>query len=254
MQLSPWRTSSWTTLLGGGSLLGRTGRSRERWHRDGRCAGQTSGTSRWPGRYSAICMRSGLLRMTRRCVRPPWGKGSRRPEESQSASSACSQRQVDSLTHDTCDGIVRCVSWTVASTIPPRFGAVAQLGERLNGIQEVRGSTPLGSTKLKTMKPAARKGGGFRLGEPQSRETRLWKVTSSGLSKVVAEEGTSSRTCLPSASSGRSVARRKRREVVPPGSAPCAVGEGCVGDHRAGNGTGKSQKNKKVARAHRATL
>ena len=25
------------------------------------------------------------------------------------------------------------------------FGAVAQLGERLNGIQEVRGSTPLGS-------------------------------------------------------------------------------------------------------------
>ena len=33
---------------------------------------------------------------------------------------------------------------------PPRFlraGAIAQLGERLNGIQEVRGSTPLGSTK-----------------------------------------------------------------------------------------------------------
>ena len=27
------------------------------------------------------------------------------------------------------------------------FGAIAQLGERLNGIQEVRGSTPLGSTK-----------------------------------------------------------------------------------------------------------
>jgi hypothetical protein len=26
-------------------------------------------------------------------------------------------------------------------------GAVAQLGERLNGIQEVGGSTPLGSTK-----------------------------------------------------------------------------------------------------------
>jgi hypothetical protein len=26
-------------------------------------------------------------------------------------------------------------------------GAIAQLGERLNGIQEVRGSTPLGSTK-----------------------------------------------------------------------------------------------------------
>ena len=28
------------------------------------------------------------------------------------------------------------------------FGAVAQLGERLNGIQEVRGSTPLGSTNF----------------------------------------------------------------------------------------------------------
>ena len=28
-----------------------------------------------------------------------------------------------------------------------RHGAVAQLGERLNGIQEVRGSIPLGSTK-----------------------------------------------------------------------------------------------------------
>lgn len=27
-------------------------------------------------------------------------------------------------------------------------GAIAQLGERLNGIQEVRGSTPLGSTKF----------------------------------------------------------------------------------------------------------
>ncbi len=26
------------------------------------------------------------------------------------------------------------------------YGAIAQLGERLNGIQEVRGSTPLGST------------------------------------------------------------------------------------------------------------
>ncbi len=30
---------------------------------------------------------------------------------------------------------------------PPVCGAIAQLGERLNGIQEVRGSTPLGSTK-----------------------------------------------------------------------------------------------------------
>ena len=29
---------------------------------------------------------------------------------------------------------------------PADGGAIAQLGERLNGIQEVRGSTPLGST------------------------------------------------------------------------------------------------------------
>jgi hypothetical protein len=28
------------------------------------------------------------------------------------------------------------------------FGAIAQLGERLHGMQEVRGSTPLGSTKF----------------------------------------------------------------------------------------------------------
>ena len=28
----------------------------------------------------------------------------------------------------------------------PKFGAIAQLGERLNGIQEVGGSTPPGST------------------------------------------------------------------------------------------------------------
>jgi hypothetical protein len=31
-------------------------------------------------------------------------------------------------------------------------GAVAQLGERLNGIQEVVGSTPIGSTKLHSVK------------------------------------------------------------------------------------------------------
>ena len=30
---------------------------------------------------------------------------------------------------------------------PSACGAVAQLGERLNGIQEVVGSTPIGSTK-----------------------------------------------------------------------------------------------------------
>ena len=29
-----------------------------------------------------------------------------------------------------------------------KFGALAQLGERLHGMQEVRGSIPLGSTKL----------------------------------------------------------------------------------------------------------
>ena len=29
----------------------------------------------------------------------------------------------------------------------PRFGAIAQLGERLNGIQEVGGSIPPSSTK-----------------------------------------------------------------------------------------------------------
>ena len=35
------------------------------------------------------------------------------------------------------------------AAIPPAslVGAVAQLGERLNGIQEVRGSIPLGSTR-----------------------------------------------------------------------------------------------------------
>jgi|YelNatPaOPRAMG01_1025707.scaffolds.fasta_scaffold27598_4 hypothetical protein len=32
------------------------------------------------------------------------------------------------------------------ASISGPVGAIAQLGERLNGIQEVRGSTPLGST------------------------------------------------------------------------------------------------------------
>ena len=31
--------------------------------------------------------------------------------------------------------------------MPTEFGALAQLGERYNGIVEVRGSIPLGSTK-----------------------------------------------------------------------------------------------------------
>ena len=36
------------------------------------------------------------------------------------------------------------------------FGAVAQLGERLNGIQEVRGSIPLSSTFLSTLPVSVR--------------------------------------------------------------------------------------------------
>jgi hypothetical protein len=39
----------------------------------------------------------------------------------------------------------------VAIRLASPVGAVAQLGERLNGIQEVRGSIPLGSTS-KTLK------------------------------------------------------------------------------------------------------
>jgi hypothetical protein len=37
-------------------------------------------------------------------------------------------------------------------------GAVAQLGERLNGIQEVVGSTPIGSTKLPSVKNSLSRG------------------------------------------------------------------------------------------------
>ncbi len=37
-------------------------------------------------------------------------------------------------------------------------GAIAQLGERLNGIQEVRGSTPLGSTTSTAVMPKTRRG------------------------------------------------------------------------------------------------
>ena len=40
-----------------------------------------------------------------------------------------------------------------------RYGAIAQLGERLNGIQEVSGSIPLGSTSLRPLR-------GLRLGKP----------------------------------------------------------------------------------------
>ncbi len=46
--------------------------------------------------------------------------------------------------------------WLRATT--ETFGAVAQLGERLNGIQEVRGSIPLGSTKSILNHPPTREG------------------------------------------------------------------------------------------------
>jgi hypothetical protein len=45
----------------------------------------------------------------------------------------------------------------------PEVGAVAQLGERLNGIQEVRGSTPLSST-------------GTRLGRGPTLGWRNWQT------------------------------------------------------------------------------
>ena len=43
-----------------------------------------------------------------------------------------------------------CTSDALRKRRTNRNGAVAQLGERLNGIQEVRGSIPLGSTKKNT--------------------------------------------------------------------------------------------------------
>jgi hypothetical protein len=44
-------------------------------------------------------------------------------------------------------------------------GAIAQLGERLNGIQEVRGSTPLGSTSKFNWLAAFKRGTRYRLGD-----------------------------------------------------------------------------------------
>ncbi len=41
-------------------------------------------------------------------------------------------------------GTISCLA---ARVFDPTCGAVAQLGERLNGIQEVVGSTPIGSTR-----------------------------------------------------------------------------------------------------------
>ena len=73
----------------------------------------------------------------------------------------------------------------------PRFvcaGAVAQLGERLNGIQEVRGSIPLGSTvgRVKSPDQAPGSGGGigrragFRIlwGQPREGSSPSSSITS----------------------------------------------------------------------------
>jgi hypothetical protein len=43
-------------------------------------------------------------------------------------------------------GVGRSGQRRAVSSSPSRRGPVAQLGARLNGIQEVRGSNPLGST------------------------------------------------------------------------------------------------------------
>ena len=47
-------------------------------------------------------------------------------------------------------GSFNCTAWLLTQwvTFTFSFGAVAQLGERYNGIVEVRGSIPLGSTIL----------------------------------------------------------------------------------------------------------
>lgn len=57
-------------------------------------------------------------------------------------------------------------------------GAVAQLGERLNGIQEVRGSIPLGSTKspfAARQAPAAARGGAHLFASASARDVSSWK-------------------------------------------------------------------------------
>ena len=43
----------------------------------------------------------------------------------------------------------------VTYSLPHFFGAIAQLGERLNGIQEVGGSIPPSSTKIKGLRNLA---------------------------------------------------------------------------------------------------
>ena len=43
--------------------------------------------------------------------------------------------------------------WYHAEALRSEYGGIAQLGERLNGIQEVSGSIPLISTKLKNALP-----------------------------------------------------------------------------------------------------
>ena len=47
--------------------------------------------------------------------------------------------------------------------IPIFYGPIAQLGERYNGIVEVKGSSPFGSTKQATIKPEWYRGIPFRL-------------------------------------------------------------------------------------------
>ena len=59
-------------------------------------------------------------------------------------------------------------------------GAIAQLGERLNGIQEVSGSIPLGSTSLRSRSEQdCRAEAHWREGGPRIRELRLGKPTPS---------------------------------------------------------------------------
>ncbi len=49
--------------------------------------------------------------------------------------------------------IFRLTTLPVSAKIPFAVGGIAQLGERLNGIQEVSGSIPLISTKTKKESP-----------------------------------------------------------------------------------------------------
>src|SRR5215211_4996656 len=61
------------------------------------------------------------------------------------------------------------------------YGAIAQLGERLNGIQEVGGSTPPGSTSLRPS------GFGWQAGERRAKAARRSPQGEGGLSLVASE-------------------------------------------------------------------